>query len=291
MSRLDRSFDAVLEQSAQTTAVLRRKNKRARRLRGFFFFLFFAGLVVGLSLLPWILTYTGSVAIALVTSMVGVGGVMLMWGDATRYKRSVDLSEQADKLGWFFIAEPERSDFARLLRQEAFARADDYHTANVIKGNYNGIDIMIADFSFFIETGRFNGHPIGKRFEQTVLHMHSAGQGLPDFYLFPRGWYSWLDKLTRNSSSRSLVRIPGEPEFDERFGVEGESSTGIVACISPEVVRLCLAEGKPTIEVNGNGFLFFQYRKRMKAAEIPGLIDRSVRMLDAIKSARQRRRD
>ena len=98
-----------LPDNAAAVAVLRNRHSHEAGLFYFFLLLIPLGCVIPCILFGYLPQGTPGTACAIAglgLPFVGLGGMLLMLGDRSRYGRSLGLAEQADRMGFGFIEKP-----------------------------------------------------------------------------------------------------------------------------------------------------------------------------------------
>jgi hypothetical protein len=213
----------------------------------------------------------------LLLPFVGLGGMLLMLGDRSRYKRSLTVAEQADRMGLSFTEVPAKAEYARLRQLPVFDEATKDDARNLVTGQLGGVALLAADYSYAIGTGRY-----ANASTQTVLALPGAAEGLPRFLLVPR---RWTDRLAKLLGGRA-IELPGRPEFNKQFTLGGLNAAAIAACFTQEAVQLCL-EGKDLTAQTGEGMLVVHRENQfVDPAEYERLAAWAARLARALRPAK-----
>jgi hypothetical protein len=211
---------------------------------------------------------------------VGLGAMMLMASDHGKYRRSLALLDQADRMGFRFTEKPAQEDWLALRGPRVFQWPDRRDTVvNMLGGSATEGPVYALEYCYSLRT------PAGQTAsQQTVIALPDAAAGLPDFLLFPKGW---LDRAVGILSHPS-VQLPDQPEFNQRLSLRGEDADRIAACFAPEVVALVLQEKGLWAEAQNGLLVLFRKNKIARPEEYPDLIARALRLARALRAgARQ----
>jgi hypothetical protein len=201
---------------------------------------------------------------------VGLGGILLMLSDRFRYGRALALAHQADEMGLTYTYRPSRKQFGLIgdfqpFRNPTYDRAD-----NFMKGKYRDARLTILDYSCAWGLGRFS-----KKVAQSVIVVRRGVRSVPHLILYPK---SLLDKLgDMVGLGGATVSLKGAKDFSKRYHLRGDSELAISALFTPELVELCVEEGKLTLEVRDDDLLVYWWETYF----------RPDRLLDRIATARR----
>jgi hypothetical protein len=265
--------------NAAAIASLRRRATRVLRLFYFFVLLIPGGCIGPFALFA--LFKEGTVATILMVCglllpFVGLGGMLLMLGDRSRYKRSLAMAEQAEQLGLRFIESPQPKDFEYLRASQFFRGAANDAAMNLMTGKIEGIPLTALDYSVAYGVGKYKIVS-----DQTVAFLHDAAEGLPSFVLYPK---SWLDTLSEMLKERS-IELPGQAAFNQRFILRTRDKEAVTRLFTSRIVELALSDSTRSVEVYEELLAVFRYKKREKPQEIPQLVEEAMSWVKALRAA------
>jgi hypothetical protein len=179
---------------------------------------------------------------ALLLPFVGLGGAILMLGDRSRYRRALAVARVGEEMGMTYTEKPQAAQYAWLRDLQRF-RASPRKTAafNLLEGQAGVGDVSILDYAFTVGSGRYS-----RTYDQTVVALHDAVPDVPDFQLYPGGWFKWLSRML----GEGQVRLRGQPEFNQNFVLRGDPHD-VTTCFTDEVIDVCLQRKEMTVEVSG----------------------------------------
>src|SRR5579871_816752 len=107
---------------------------------------------------------------------VGLGGLLLMWGDRGRYNRSLELALQADNLGLAYRERPTEAQLDLVKQFQMFHEPTHEFGLNVLEGSYQGASVLVMDYNCAW------GHGSGaSQDRQTVVIFPDAAGDVPEF--------------------------------------------------------------------------------------------------------------
>jgi hypothetical protein len=201
---------------------------------------------------------------AFLLPLVGLTAALLVVGSRSRTKRSWEIARLADSLALTFTHQPpnERLNFLTsfpLLNQLQVPHSG--QGANLLEGIFKGRPLTAADYTSL--------HLLGyKHFvrSQTVAVFTQGFEALPTFAVVPQSWTDKLDQVLFGETIGATIKVPGEKELNRRFAVVGTDRTGILRCLTPEMIDLLLEDNRTTVEIH-EGMLLIAYRRTVISAE------------------------
>jgi hypothetical protein len=188
--------------------------------------------------------------------LVGLAGALLVVGDRSRTRRSLELARMADDLGLRFTVQPaaDRMDFAssfpvlNLLKTPHSEQG-----ANLLEGTYKGRRLAAGDYTFLGLLGY--KHFVAK---QTVTVFLAGFETLPPFAILPQTWADRFEQALLGTSPGKTLKVPGEKDFNRSFVVVGTERDAILARIGAGLIDLFLDDGRLALEVQGGMLLVYR---------------------------------
>lgn len=208
-------------------------------------------------------------AIGILAPFVGLGAMMLMWGDRGRYGRSFELAQQAYGLGLLYTEKPS-ADQTRVVDAFDVFRDHDHEAArDHLAGERAGMPIVIMDYSCAWGHGKW-----AYVIDQTVIILENAAPDAPDLLVYPRGL---LGKLKQAIGLESKpIKLPGEEEFNDAYGLYAADADAAAALFTSELTALCTKEDDLVIEVSDGSVLVYWTNTRFPPKELKGRLGRAI---------------
>lgn len=211
--------------------------------------------------------------LAFILPIVGLAGTMLMGIDIGRYGRKLAVAQKIDELGMAYTEWPKQKQYAfaraiRLFQERTFDSA-----TNFFEGKYRGYRVTGVDYSYSWGVGRYQA-----AYTQTVVLLHDAVTGVPNFVLSPRGMLDRIAPWLNNDR----IELKGEKEFNKQFALSGTRRDGIAACFTPELIDLCLEDAALSIETYSGDLIVCRQGKEMAAGGYEPLLDLAVQIAEVL---------
>lgn len=177
--------------------------------------------------------------IILAVVAIVVIAAVLNWLQGLKVKRRTkDVRALANRLGLSFVAEEPPGVWVGMRELLLFAQGrPSSKIKNVMRGEYQGVDVAVFDYTFNIPISRFV-----ENWRQTVVQFRSDRLSLPQFSLCPQ---ALVDAVVANIPLREQreailgtagVRFPEQRDFSERYKLMGPQRDKIEACFTDEVI-------------------------------------------------------
>jgi hypothetical protein len=115
-------------------------------------------------------------------------------------------------------------------------------------------EVFMFDYAYTVQAGNAR-----RRIEQTVFFARNRNWFLPPFHLRPETWWH---QLLERFGARTDIRLDENPEFSDRFVLDGELRDLVRDTFSPEVQQVLLE--RPPLHVEGNNYYLLAYKPRRK---------------------------
>ena len=134
--------------------------------------------------------------------------------------------------------------------------------SNIIRGQVDGTDMYLFDYTYVISTGKSS-----RRVSQTVFFANDKDWYLPDFRLKPETWWH---KTLAAIGWDSDINFSESPEFSEKFRLTSEFEDLIRKKFTPDL-QAFLTERPPT-HIEGSNYYLIAYKpnKVLSAEEARG---------------------
>jgi hypothetical protein len=195
--------------------------------------------------------------------LVGLSGALLVRGDRSRTRRTLELARLASDLGLCFTPQPALAqiEFAtsfpvlNLLRTPQSGQG-----ANLLEGPYKGRHLAAMDYTFLGLLGY--KHFVAK---QTVAVFLQGFEDVPSFAILPQTWADRFEQFLLGTSPGKMLRIPGEKEFNQHFVVVGTEPDVILARIGTGLIDLFLEDRQLALEVKDGRLLVYRRNQVLTA--------------------------
>ncbi|MBI2804604.1 MAG: hypothetical protein HYX68_06425 [Planctomycetes bacterium] len=226
------------------------------------------GLGIALKHIQPMFTVFGVTAVFL--PVIGLGGTILMMLDRSRYARSWAIAQFAVENQYSFVYTPEVELFGFLDQIQVFSEGNTSSAANFIQGKYKKRAFTLMDYSYQVGFGQYSS-----AYTQTVVVLHDAVEGAPNFVLSPRGW---LDRFSEMFGGKS-IEVPDAKQFNKAFVLAGMRPSDIAARFdSDELLELCLEDPTLAMEAYRGDLIVFRDNRLLHARDYKDFLDRAMMM-------------
>lgn len=194
----------------------------------------------------------------LLLPFVGLGGVLLMLGDRSRYRRALRLARLADELDLAHTYRPRQKDLAfadPFLLFSLNRAADTEQGYNLLRGEWKGLPLQAVDYSY--ASPSLSGENTIPN-QQSVAVFTQGFKHLPNLIIAPQTWMDRMQKKLLGSGPGKGFKVPGEEEFSSLFLVAGMDRKAILECLSEELIDLFLEDRYLSLEVRDGMLLLFR---------------------------------
>jgi hypothetical protein len=198
----------------------------------------------------------------LLAPFVGLGGVLLMLGDRSRYSRSLAMVQQATELNLTYTEQPGRSLYAFLNHLSLFQEPTNDFALNFMTGLYEGATVVILDYNCSWGHGKW-----AQTTTQTVIVFRDALDGVSDLILYPKSLVAKLAEAV--GLGGKPIPVPGQKEFASTYGLYSEDRKGTAELFTPELVEACLEERSLALEVKDRSLLVYWVDTYIRPADLP----------------------
>jgi hypothetical protein len=187
---------------------------------------------------------------SLLLPFVGLGGLLLMTGDRSKYVRGLAVAEVAESRRFRYAYEPKKKQYQFLRSFRLLDDPDDEFASHLMTGKIDKIPVTALDYSHAYGLGT-----AAIVYRATVVVFMGGFEQTPSFVLYPKGW---LDKLRDLISGRPL-KFSTSKAFNETFAIVGDEPSRIEAIFDERLVKLCLKEDNLMLEVRQGRLLAYCY--------------------------------
>ncbi len=216
--------------------------------------------------------------IDVLTIVILVAGLVLVSIGASKVRerrRRRAIEEAASALGLSYRQKGE--DLLQRLhkRLPLFDRGHSKRIHNVLEGQIEDIGVAVFDYRYTVGSGKHQSIH-----HQTVVHFTlSPGTHLPRVEVSPE---SLLHKVATSFGYQD-IDFPDHPEFSKRFLVRGKDESSIRGLLTPQIMDALVSHPKrPTIQTDGDIFLYCRPGKRAKPEDLDDLLREAFQACTAI---------
>jgi hypothetical protein len=199
--------------------------------------------------------------VGILAPFIGLGGLLLMWGDRGRYGRSLDFALQAQELGLSYLEQPTPQQLAVVKSFQTFQDPTSEYSRNCLTGPYESTSVLIMDYSCAWGRGRF-AYVIA----QTVIVLPDVLAKAPDLILCPKGLFGKLAEAA-GLGGRSIP-VAGQEQLNREYALHSEEPARAAALFTSKVAEVCLREGNLVLEVSRGSLLVFWSETYFKPGEL-----------------------
>jgi hypothetical protein len=215
---------------------------------------------------------------ALLAPFVGLGGLLLMWGDRHRYGRSLDLALEADRLGLAYTEKPAEKQLNLFRSFQVFHDPTNEFALNRLAGRYQGALVVLLDYSCSWGPGRF-----AYVVRQTAIVLQAVLPRVPDLLLYPKSFMGQLAEAV--GLGDRPVPVPGHKEFNGVYGLYAAQGKEAVACLTPALAALCVQEGTLVAEVSDGSLLVYWRETYLPPGELQARLDTALEVARLLRQA------
>jgi hypothetical protein len=191
--------------------------------------------------------------ILVVLAGLALGVALIYFSYLTEKKRTEDLKQVAQDLGFEFWPQGDAALFKSLNRFHLFSLGYSNRLWNLLRGKANDLEVNIFDYRYVTGAGKHK-HAL----TQSVVCFRFTGSGLPTFSLRPENvWHkigSWLGYQD--------IDFGSHPSFSSHYLLRGGDENAIRALFTDPM--LTFYEQHPGLSTEGSGNLLLFYRNAGK---------------------------
>ena len=182
--------------------------------------------------------------------------------------------QKLDALGMAYTEWPREKQYAFVASLRLFTERTFDSATNLFKGTYRGCKVTGMDYSYTWGVGRYQ-----TAYTQTVVLLHDAVTGVPNFVLSPRGM---LDRISP-WLSKDRIELEGEKQFNRQFALSGGlHEDDIAECFTSEVIDLCLEDATLSIEVFSGDLIVCRQGRAVAAGGYEPFLEQAIRLAEAL---------
>ncbi len=196
-------------------------------------------------------------------------------------KRTEALAAAAKALGMDFCQETEAVPVLTSIRRlRLFQRGRRRKFSNVLHGDRDGLRLAIFGYQFTTGSGKNQ-----TTHRQTVFAVEAADLDSPAFEVRPEHVFHKIGQLMGYQD----IDFPNDPEFSKKYIVRGENEGAVRDFLTPERIQVISRLGKVSVEGEGNRFVMYRARKRIKPETVKEFFDEGIQLYGALRSNEVRR--
>lgn len=221
------------------------------------------------------------IPVLFLTAMLAFTAGMIWFTRQRKAQRSAELQQLAQAIGLSFHAKDlfglgnQLKAFDLFNRERAMRWARGSWVSNVMRGDVDGTDVYLFDYSYMVNTGN-SAHEV----RQTVFFANDKNFQLPNFRLKPEKW--WHKVLTMTGAKKD-INFPEHPDFSNRFWLTGEIEALIRAKFKPDIQQFMVE--RPSIHLEGSNYYLIAYKpgKALNADEAQAFFERCCQLTNLMK--------
>ena len=226
-------------------------------------------------------------AFFLIIAVIIIAVVVLNWFQGLKVKRRTDAMEaEAARLGLSFVAEATPGDdllgMGDLL---LFSQGrPSSKIGNVMRGQVDGVDVTIFDYTFNIPAGRYV-----ENWRQTVVQLQADDLELPRFSLCP---HDIVDAVVLNMPSRERreailgtlgVRFDDHRDFSDRYKLMGPRRDKIASRFTDDVIAHFADDmGAVCAESEGRHLFYYEMHELVDPEILSGFVGGALALFRAL---------
>lgn len=222
------------------------------------------------------------VPIVVVTATLAFTAGMFWFMNKRKAHRRHELQQLAQALGLTFHDKDMFGLAAQLKAFHLFNRergmrwARGSKVVNVMRGQVDGTDVYLFDYTYMIYTGNS-----AQEVRQTVFFANDKNLHLPDFRLKPENW--WHKLLTKTGAGKD-INFEEHPDFSRRFWLTGEIEALVREKFNPDLQDFLAA--RPPIHLEGSNYYLIAYKpgKALNADEAQVFFERCCQTVKLMKA-------
>lgn len=121
---------------------------------------------------------------------------------------------------------------------------------NVLRGQVDGTDVYLFDYTYVISTGKS-----AQRITQTVFFANDTKLSLPAFKMRPETWWH---KVMAKTGWKTDINFPESPDFSEKFWLTSEFDQMLREQFTP-AIQAFLTD-RPPVHIEGNNYYLVAYK-------------------------------
>jgi len=193
--------------------------------------------------------------------LIGLGGMILMWSDRSRFARSLDLAQQADEMGMTFAEKPGKRELKLVRSFQLFRDSSSDAGRNGMTGAYEDASLVVMDYSCAWGVGGD-----ASVLNQTAIVFEDFAEGTPDLVVYPK---CMLDKLSDAVGlPGQAIKVPKADKFNKKYGLYAAQAVAATSLFTPKLTDLCLDEASVVLEVTAGNVLVYWYETDIPPDEL-----------------------
>ncbi len=201
------------------------------------------------ALVPWFFALLG----------FGLAGTVLWHKRKSELARTAAMEKLAHELGLMFSATDSFGLANQLQNFELFKRErsrwfNKGKIKNILSGLVGDTSVYLFDYTYTVQAGKSR-----KEISQTVFFANEKAWFLPNFHLKPEKWWH---KLQVKLGMSSDINFEDNPEFSEKFWLQGELEPLIREQFTPQLQGFMCE--KPPAHLEGNNYYLIGYKPKKR---------------------------
>lgn len=192
---------------------------------------------------------------------LGLAGTMIWHKHKAELARTAAMEQWANSLGYSFSATDsfglakQLQDF-ELFKRERSRWINKGKIRNILRSLVGETEVYLFDYTYTVQAGKSR-----KAVTQTVFFANDKQWFLPDFHLKPENWWH---KLQAKLGMSSDINFEENPEFSEKFWLQGQLEPLIRQQFTPQLQGFMCE--KPPAHLEGKNYYLIGYKPKKRLA-------------------------
>jgi hypothetical protein len=202
----------------------------------------------------------------------GVAGflALIFWATwLSERKRMLAMTETCKLMEFTFVEKVSKEQLAAFGRTPLFKLGHSHKAYNLMQGGVGDIDLLLLDYRYIVGHGKHQ-----QTHNQTLVLLPTGATHLPNFQLFPEGFFHKLAKLF----GKEHIKFPENKAFSDQYQLRGPNEMAIRRVFTPEVLAHFAQNAGWSVEAHDGWFVVFVSGKRCKPEGCPERIAEALRI-------------
>lgn len=220
----------------------------------------------GIAIMIW--TDTNPAIAAIVIAIIFIGGLVFsaFW---TVVKRSKDMKEIADRLGFTFLKKGDASTLPPVGDLPIMHRGDAYRgTLCLMQGDVDGHQVAVFDYAIGYRRARENGSDSMELKRITVAAVRTAGLALPAFELRPKRMFR-----KKPSPTFAHVKLTDHHSLADELLIASRSPERCTSLFGPQVCDFFLERKHLSAEGAGEWLVVYREKKLIPKGQVEDFLE------------------
>lgn len=211
---------------------------------------------------------------SLLLPFVGLGGLLLMTGDRSKYVRGLELARVAESRKLRYTYQLKKKQYQFINAFSLLADPTDEFAIHFLAGKWRGLPFIALDYSHSYGRGAF-----ALIYKATVFVLQEGFEDLPNFVLYPRGWIDKIGDMIKGSP----LKLGSSKKFSKQFAVVTSEPARVASVFSADLIDWCLDEPDLTLEICNGKLLAYRWERTLSADDYEEFLDRLAELVDLLR--------